>query len=120
MEELRSEFSSEEEMYDFFGAEIDEELFVSPKEYFFAKKEFDDKIVTGEWESMFDLLVFYNLNDCEILHKAMTNFCKTVKIAFDAEPLEKITLPGLAEGKFIKLILNHIISYHLIWVQTES
>ena len=98
-EEFQSNFSSPEKVCEFFGIEdLNQELFVSPKEYYHAKKEFDEKIDNGEYTSMFCVLKSYNLNDCRILHHAMVNFCKMVKLAFNAEVLSKLTLPGLAEG----------------------
>ena len=99
-------------MQEFFGVEtLDQEFPVSPRDYFATKKEFEDKILFGTWNSMFDLLVSYNLNDVVILYKAMENFCKMVKIAFDTEVLSKISLPGLAEGMFIFIFSSHIYEF---------
>ena len=101
-EELREKFSSVEAMKEFFGVEsFDERFCVSPKEYYHAKNEFEEKILYGQWHSMFDTLKSYNLNDCQILFQAFCEFRKTVKAAFGTEVLSKITLPALSEGTFL-------------------
>ena len=101
-QELLSKFSSESEMKMFFGIKsfIGNDFYVSPKDYFVAKNKFDGKMKSGEWTSMFDMLVEYNMQDCIILHKAMSNFSETVSIAFQTEVLAKLSLPGLSEGMF--------------------
>ena len=89
-------------MKEFFGVEsFDERFCVSPKEYYHAKNEFEENILYGQWQSMFDTLKSYNLNDCRILFQAFCEFRKTVKAAFGTEVLSKITLPGLSEGNFL-------------------
>ena len=97
--ELKSNFASETEMCSFFGVEtLNQHFDVSPKEFFTAKNDFEQKMASGEWRSMFDMLVHYNMNDCIILHKAMSNFCVKVKEAFNTEVLSRLSLPGLSEG----------------------
>ena len=100
--ELQSKFISETEMCSFFGVDTLKQNFdVSPKEFFTAKNDFEQKMASGEWRSMFDMLIHYNLNDCIILHKAMSNFCVKVKEAFNTEVLSRLSLPGLSEGTLI-------------------
>ena len=99
-------------MRQFFGVEsLEQEFPVSPKAYYSTKMDFEEKILFGSWNSMFDLLVDYNLKDTVILHQAMKNFCKMVKIAFDTEVLSKISLPGLAEGTHIIYIFKSYIRH---------
>ena len=98
--ELKTRFSTPDEMNDFFGIDMfcSQKVCVSPKDYFFAKTEYNEKRANGEYESMLCVLKFYNLSDCRILFEAMKNFIKMVKVAFGADVLSKMTLPALAEG----------------------
>ena len=97
---LRSNFKSEEEIWAFFGYDFSEleRVFVSPKSYFMAKTEYLEKVSAGEWFSMLCVLKNYNLSDCRILYESMSNFIRMVKNAFNADVLQHMTLPGLAEG----------------------
>ena len=97
--ELKNNFDSMTEMCEFFGVEMfTNDIFVSPKAYFIAKKEYETRVSNGEWFSMLCVLKDYNKNDCEILYAAMKNFIEMVRQEFGAHVLSKMTLPGLAEG----------------------
>ena len=99
-ENLSANFVSAEEKLQFFGLESfdAEKIYISPKDYYEAKNEFQDKTMMGEWRSMLCVLEDYNIKDCKILYMAMTNFISMVRLAFNADVLTKMTLPGLAEG----------------------
>ena len=78
--------------------EILAQLELSPKKYFEAKTEFLDKIKSGIWSSFLDVLIFYNLSDCRILHKALVNYDQTMFDCFGVRLFSKVSLPALSES----------------------
>ena len=100
LKQVQVNFTTKLEMLNFFGIEDLCDLYVLPSEYVIAKTEFDEKKRQGIWTSMLCALRKYNLDDCMILHAAMSNFCEMVNVCFGAEVLSHLTLPSLAEGKF--------------------
>ena len=73
-------------------------LEISPKKYYDAKTEFQNKLESGVWSSFLDVLIFYNLSDCRILHKALENYDKTMLECFNVRLLSKVSLPALSES----------------------
>ena len=73
-------------------------LEISPKKYYEAKIEFQNKLESGVWTSFLDVLIFYNLSDCRILHKALVNYDKTMFDCFGVRLLSKVSLPALSES----------------------
>ena len=76
---------------------LKENLFLSPKEFFEAKFEFERKISTDEYFSFLDYLIHYNQLDCDLLCEAMKEFIKLFKNEFGVCLFDKLSLPGIAE-----------------------
>ena len=70
---------------------------ICPEKYYNAKSNFDAKMSTGRFSNFLDELVFYNLQDCEILHKALVNYDKSMVDCFNVRLLSKLSLPALSE-----------------------
>ena len=103
--QMSYESFADEILDNFYLADVDEKqkqmiiqhFAISPIDYFEQKTIYENKISSGQYESFLDHLCDYNLLDCELLSKALTEFINIFENCFNVSLLDKLSLPGVSE-----------------------